>query len=163
MKAKMFRALLPIAIVFTMISCSTSESDEAPAPIVQNFSYTTVELDLMDQINTYRVSVGLNALQPINHISYKSAEHNDYMIENDVVGHQKFEQRANNIKQVLGAVKVSENVAYNFQSNEGVLNAWLLSDGHKENLEGDYTHFGISIKINPVNGKKYYTNIFMKR
>jgi uncharacterized protein YkwD len=85
------------------------------------------------------------------------------MIENDVVGHQQFEQRANNIKQVLGAVQVSENVAYNFQSNQGVLNAWLLSDGHKENLEGNYTHFGISIKINPANGKKYYTNIFMKR
>jgi uncharacterized protein YkwD len=163
MKAKMLRALLPFAIVFTMVSCSTSENDEALAPMVENFSYSAVELDLMNQINSYRESVGLNALEPINHISFKSEEHNNYMIENDVVGHQQFEQRANNIKQVLGAVQVSENVAYNFQSNEGVLNAWLLSDGHKENLEGDYTHFGISIKINPANGKKYYTNIFMKR
>jgi len=58
---------------------------------------------------------------------------------------------------------VSENVAYNYQSNAGVLNAWLLSDGHKENIEGEYTHFGISIKTNPATGKKYYTNIFMKR
>lgn len=163
MKAKMLRALLPIAIVFTMVSCSTSETDEDVAPIVENFSYSTTELDLMNKINDYRVSNGLNALQAINHISFKSAEHNDYMITNDVVGHQQFEQRANNIKQVLGAVQVSENVAYNFQSNQGVLNAWLLSDGHKENLEGDYTHFGISIKTNPMNGKKYYTNIFMKR
>lgn len=163
MKAKMFRALLPIAIVFTMISCSTSETEDAAAPIVENFSYTDVELDLMSKINEHRASVGLNTLQPINHISFKSAEHNDYMISNDVVGHQKFEQRANNIKQVLGAVQVSENVAYNYQSNAGVLNAWLLSDGHKENIEGEYTHFGISIKTNPATGKKYYTNIFMKR
>ena len=88
---------------------------------------------------------------------------NDYMIENDVVGHQYFDQRASNIKQVLGAVQVSENVAYNYQSNEGVLNAWLLSDGHKDNIEGDFTHFGISVKTNPNTGKKYYTNIFMKR
>ena len=77
--------------------------------------------------------------------------------------HQYFEQRASNIKQVLGARQVSENVAYNFQSNAGVLHAWLMSDDHRDNIEGDYTHFGISIKTNPNNGKKYYTNIFMKR
>ena len=32
-----------------------------------------------------------------------------------------------------------------------------------ENIEGDFTHFGISVKTNPTTGKKYYTNIFMKR
>lgn len=163
MKAKMFRALLPLAIVFTLVSCSSDSSEETAAPIVENFSYSDTELDLMGKINQHRASLGLNELQPINHISYKSSEHNDYMIENDVVGHQYFEQRANNIKQVLGARQVSENVAYNYQSNNGVLNAWLASDAHKENIEGDYTHFGISIKTNPNNGKKYYTNIFMKR
>ncbi len=164
MKAKMFRALLPIAIMFTLVSCSSDASDEAAVtPIVENFSYSNTELDLMNKINQHRESVGLNPLEQINHISYKSSEHNDYMIENDVVGHQYFDQRATNIKQVLGAVKVSENVAYNYQSNEGVLNAWLLSDGHKENIEGDFTHFGISVKTNPATGKKYYTNIFMKR
>jgi uncharacterized protein YkwD len=163
MKAKMFRALLPFAIVFTLISCSSDSSEDTIAPIVENFSYSDTELDLMSKINDHRISVGLTPLEHINHISYKSSEHNDYMIENDVVGHQYFDQRATNIKQVLGALKVSENVAYNFQSNEGVLNAWLLSDGHKENIEGDFTHFGISVKTNPTNGRKYYTNIFMKR
>ncbi|WP_026711341.1 CAP domain-containing protein [Flavobacterium filum] len=163
MKAKMLRALLPLAIVFTLVSCSSDSSEETAAPIVENFSYSDTELDLMGRINQHRASLGLNELQPINHISYKSSEHNDYMIENDVVGHQYFEQRASNIKQVLGARQVSENVAYNYQSNGGVLNAWLASDAHKENIEGDYTHFGISIKTNPNNGKKYYTNIFMKR
>lgn len=164
MKAKMFRALLPIAIVFTLISCSSdANEDTAVTPIVENFSYNEVELDLMNKINNHRESLGLNKLEKINHISYKSSEHNDFMIENDVVGHQYFDQRANNIKQVLGAVQVSENVAYNYQSNEGVLHAWLMSEGHKSNIEGDFTHFGISVKTNPATGKKYYTNIFMKR
>ena len=85
------------------------------------------------------------------------------MIQNEVVGHQYFENRAANIKQVLGAVRVSENIAFNYQSNAGVLNAWLNSEGHKVNIEGDYTHFGISIKEDPNTGRKYYTNIFMKR
>lgn len=164
MNAKMFRALLPIAILFTLVSCSTEDSiEDVSALKVDNFSYNETELDMMSRINDYRTSVGLNALEPINHISFKSEEHNDYMITNDVVGHYFFESRSNNIKQVLGAVRVSENLAYNYNTNNAALNAWLNSEGHKENIEGDYTHFGISIKTNPENGRKYYTNIFMKR
>ena len=107
MKAKMFRALLPIAIVFTLISCSSDSSEDTVTPIVENFSYNETELDLMNKINEHRISVGLNPLEQINHISYKSSEHNDFMIENDVVGHQYFDQRATNIKQVLGVVFLS--------------------------------------------------------
>jgi uncharacterized protein YkwD len=164
MKAKMFRALLPIAILFTLVSCSPEDSSEdVSSSKVENFSYNETELDMMSRINDYRTSVGLNALEPINHISFKSEEHNEYMITNDVVGHYYFETRSNNIKQVLGAVKVSENIAYNYNTNNAALNAWINSEGHKDNIEGDYTHFGISIKTNPNNGRKYYTNIFMKR
>lgn len=164
MNAKMFRTLLPIAILFTLVSCSTEDSTEDVSTVkIENFTYNETELDMMSRINDYRISVGLNALEPINHISFKSEEHNDYMITNDVVGHYYFESRSNNIKQVLGAVKVSENLAYNYHTNNAALNAWLNSEGHKENIEGDYTHFGISIKTNPENGRKYYTNIFMKR
>jgi uncharacterized protein YkwD len=36
------------------------------------------------------------------------------------------------------------------------------SPGHKENIVGNFTHFGISIRENPVTGKKYYTNILQK-
>jgi uncharacterized protein YkwD len=42
------------------------------------------------------------------------------------------------------------------------LNAWLASPSHKANIEGDHTHFGIAIKENPANGRKYYTNILPK-
>lgn len=165
MKAKMFRALMPVVIVLTMMSCSSDSSEATSNEVleVQSYTYTESEIDLMNRINAHRVSQGLNELQPVEHISFKSFEHNEYMIENNVVGHQQFESRASNIKQVLGAVKVGENVAFNYQSNNGVLQAWLASEGHKENIEGNYTHFGISISIDPETGRKYYTNIFMKR
>jgi uncharacterized protein YkwD len=164
MKAKMFRALLPMAFMFIMISCSSdSASVETEELQAKEYAYSQGEIDLMSKINSYRKAMGLNELLPIEHISYKSFEHNNYMIDNEVVGHQYFESRAANIKQVLGAVRVSENIAYNYQSNAGVLNAWLNSEGHKVNIEGDYTHFGIAITEDPVTGRKYYTNIFMKR
>ena len=165
MKAKLLRVLLLVAIVYSMNSCS-SDSSEAPSSStatmkVMDYSYDSSELEAMNLINTYRVSVGLNELQQINHISYKSEEHDHYMIRNNVVNHNDFVARSENLISVLGAKRVGENIAYNYNSSQSVVNAWLNSPTHKENIEGDYTHFGISIRTNP-DGKKYYTNIFVK-
>ena len=165
MKAKLLRVLLLVAVVYTMNSCS-SDSSETPSSStatmkVMDYSYDSSELEAMNLINTYRVSVGLNELQQINHISYKSEEHDHYMIRNNVVNHNDFVARSENLISVLGAKRVGENIAYNYNKPQSVVKAWLNSPTHKENLEGDYTHFGISIRTNP-DGKKYYTNIFVK-
>lgn len=165
MKAKMFRALLPLAILFTMVSCS-SDSSEAAAEdkqVVTTYNYNETESKLITLINDYRQSKGLNPLTIINHISYKSEEHNFYMIDNNVVNHDYFQQRSDNLVRVLGAEKVGENIAYNYQTAESAMSAWLNSPSHKANIEGDYTHLGISVTINPDNGKKYYTNMFIKK
>ncbi|MFN3641256.1 MAG: CAP domain-containing protein [Flavobacterium sp.] len=163
MKAKMLKAFLPIALVLFLASCSSEESSELELAKVETYLYNDVEMDMMSRINDYRDEMGLPSLEPIEHISFKSSEHNDFMIQNEVVGHHRFELRSQNIRQVLGAVRVSENIAYNYNTNNAALNAWINSDGHRDNILGDYTHFGISIKTNPANGRKYYTNIFMKR
>lgn len=166
MKAMMLRTLVPVALLFTMLSCSSDSSDENNVPnstLVENYDYNPTELDLMRIINEHRQSVNLPILQPINHISYKSEEHNEYMIENNVVNHAFFEERSQNLIQVLGAVKVNENVAYNYQTPQAALHAWLQSPGHKANIEGDFTHFGISVRTSPETGRKYYTNMFIKK
>ncbi|MFN8273968.1 MAG: CAP domain-containing protein [Flavobacteriaceae bacterium] len=167
MKTSLLRALVPVALMFTMISCSSNDTEDstsvAKPQLVQDFSYNTDELQLADLINQYRVSMGLNPLELINHVSYKSEEHTQYMIAKKSVNHDLFAERSENIIEVLGAVKVNENVAYNFMTSASALNAWLNSPGHKANIEGNFTHFGISIKVDPDTGKKYYTNIFIKK
>ncbi|OAB30350.1 Uncharacterized conserved protein YkwD, contains CAP (CSP/antigen 5/PR1) domain [Flavobacterium fryxellicola] len=166
MKLKLLRTLLLLTVICTMNSCSSdsSENQTADASVkkVISYSYNSIELETMDLINAHRVSVGLNRLEKINHMSYKSEEHDNYMIANNVVNHNDFAARSENIMKTLGAKSVSENIAYNFNTPQAVLNAWLSSPGHKENIEGNFTHFGIAIKENPVNGRKYYTNIFAK-
>jgi uncharacterized protein YkwD len=168
MKIQLFRAILPLVLVFTMISCSSDSTEDLVTPtstaaLVQNYDYTAEELELADLINAHRASLGLNNLLTINHVSYKSEEHNEYMIAKKEINHDLFAERSQNIMQVLGAVKVNENVAYNFNTPASVLNAWLHSAGHKANIEGSFTHFGISIREDAVTGKKYYTNIFIKK
>jgi len=166
MKAKLLRLFVPIALVFTLVSCSNNSNEDTSTvdkTLVTNYNYSTEELQVAQLINDYRVSQGLSPLEIVNHISFKSLEHNEYMIDNNVVNHDLFAERAENIKEVLGATKVGENIAYNFSTPGSVVNAWLNSAGHKANIEGDYTHFGISIAVNPDTGKKYYTNMFMKK
>ena len=148
-----------------MNSCSSdseTSSEEVKAEIIESYSYSASELEAMDLINEYRVSKGLNVLKKINHLSHKAEEHDVYMIGNNIVNHDNFSDRSQNIINALGAKSVSENIAYNYKTSQAALNAWLLSTGHKENIEGNFTHFGIAIKENPINGRKYYTNIFIK-
>ncbi|WP_264538266.1 CAP domain-containing protein [Flavobacterium sp. N1736] len=157
-----------IVISITMNSCTAdtaegSQEDTATTEqtLVTSYAYNDAELETMKLINEYRVSIGLNALEKINHISYKCEEHNKYMIENNVVNHNDFVARSENIMKLLGAKKVGENVAYNYKTSAAVVKGWLESAGHKENIEGNYTHFGLAVTTD-ASGKKYYTNIFAK-
>jgi uncharacterized protein YkwD len=165
MKAKMFRALLPLAIVLTMVSCSSNSSEEnaVDKTVVTTYNYNDTELKLVTLINDYRQSIGLSTLQVINHISFKSEEHNEYMIDNNVVNHDYFYDRSENLIEVLGAEKVGENIAYNYLTAESAFAAWMNSPTHRANIEGDFTHFGVSVTSDPVTGRKYYTNMFMKK
>lgn len=166
MKINLLRTLLIISVIYTLASCSSDDSTSSAETVsslkVVEYTYNATELQTMDLINNYRVSIGLNPLAKINHMSHKSEEHDNYMIANNVVNHNDFVARSENIMKVLGAKTVSENIAYNYSTPEAALNAWLASPGHKENIEGDFTHFGIAIRENPANGRKYYTNIFAK-
>ena len=166
MKRNLLRTLLIVSVIYTLNSCSsddcTTSTTSVSSLLVAEYTYNATELQTMTLINNYRVSVGLNPLEKINHMSYKSEEHDNYMIANNVVNHNDFVARSENIMKVLGAKTVSENIAYNYSTPQAALNAWLASPGHKQNIEGDFTHFGISIRENPANGRKYYTNIFAK-
>ncbi|MDR6844402.1 CAP domain-containing protein [Flavobacterium granuli] len=165
MSAKLFRFIAIGFILTVFTSCSSDDNSnetEEKLPIVMAYDYSPLELETMTLINNYRVSVGLNALEKINHVSHKSEEHDKYMIANNVVNHDDFVARSENIIKALGALRVSENIAYNYNSAQGAFDAWMNSPGHRENIEGDFTHFGLSIRENPINGRKYFTNIFVK-
>jgi uncharacterized protein YkwD len=165
MKSLVLKSFLVVALMLSLSSCSSNATEDnvAKPELIQQYVYSADEMELADLINEYRISRGLNALEVVNHVSYKSEEHNVYMIAKKVVNHDLFEQRSHNIIAVLGAVKVNENVAYNFATPNSALNAWLNSPDHKANIEGAFTHFGVSIRIDSLTGKKYYTNIFLKK
>ena len=168
MKVTIFRPLSIIALLISFASCSPDSTDGSQGSsssnytVNNNYTYSQIELDIADLVNQHRVSKGLNPLEKINHISNVSESHDEYMISINTLTHALFAQREENLKNTLGAVTVGENLAYNFSSAQSVVTAWINSQSHKENMEGNYTHFGIAVKTNS-DGKMYFTNMFIRK
>lgn len=152
-------------VAFLSFSCSTEsipdESLEAmslpAAPAAK-----TIEIEILELINAHRITEGLTPLNDHDVIKAVAFTHTDYIVEVDNVSHDNFYQRKNSLIANASATKVSENVAYAFNSAESVVNAWLDSPGHRANIEGDFTDFDISAEQNEE-GKWYFTNIFIKK
>lgn len=151
-----------------LTSCSKDSLGEEVASYDQvatkkvEYNYNAIEVEILDELNLYRSALGLNELKPLANLSVESEGHNEYMIGEGIVSHDNFSIRASILMQEVGAKKVAENVGYGYRTSEAVVNAWLKSKGHRENVEGDFTHFGISVRQD-AEGKNYFTNIFIKK
>ncbi|WP_396600963.1 CAP domain-containing protein [Algibacter sp. R77976] len=157
--------LIALLTVFTLFSCSTDNLDDQAETI--ELSLVTpqekdIEIEILELLNNHRLSLGLNPLEAMPIVKSVAHSHTDYMVDNDEVSHHNFFTRSDYLKSNAGAKKVSENVAYGYSSAEAVVKAWMRSEAHKENLEGDYTNFDISAEKN-AEGRWYYTNIFIKK
>ncbi|MCB0398891.1 MAG: CAP domain-containing protein [Winogradskyella sp.] len=165
MKAKKLLPLLAIVALLGFTSCSTDSAAEdqinsIEVPVAPQAKQ--IEIEIMELINAHRITEGLNPLNDHSTVKAVAYTHTDYMVEVNNVSHDNFFQRKQSLQLNANANIVSENVAYGFSSAESVVNAWLNSPSHRENIEGDFTDFDISAEKNNE-GKWYFTNIFIKR
>lgn len=150
--------ILLFFISLLLISCSKQDEKIYPQ---YPYNFNQEEREVMHVTNVYRNSVNLDTLKSKEHIGYICLEHNQYMITNDTINHNYFCNRSDNLIKTLHASHVGEVLAYNYNSPNSVLNAWVNSPEHKSIIEGDFTDFGVSIRQDS-NGRKYYTFIFVK-
>ncbi|WP_299520812.1 CAP domain-containing protein [Winogradskyella sp.] len=164
MKAAKLLPFIAIVALLGFTSCSTeSIEDRVDAIEVPEAPQAKqIEIEIMELINAHRISKGLSVLNDHNTVKAVAFTHTDYMIEVDNVSHDNFFQRKESLQINANANVVSENVAYGFSSAESVVNAWLNSPSHKDNIEGDFTDFDISAEKNSE-GRWFFTNIFIKR
>ncbi len=155
------------AIVFSifLMSCSVSEEGNTAtqnASEIIDIEYAQLDYEIAELINAHRISIGLQALNILNHASAEAISHNQYMVNQGVLSHDHFNERSQNLKEVVHAKQVSENVGYGYSSAQSLVNAWLNSEGHRQAIENPiYTDFGISSKKDAI-GSDYVTNIFVK-
>ena len=168
MKLRAIKPLLLCVIALIIASCSQEEDgihfEDTNATIeTSSVTYSTLENDILDLINTHRETIGINTLVKLNLVSQVAEDHTEYMIEVGTANHDNFQQRVQLLKQNADAKTVGENVAYGFASASGVVNGWLNSPDHKKIIENpDYTHFGISTECN-ASGRNYFTHIFITK
>lgn len=165
MKPTNYLPFLALMTLLTFSSCSTEDLpvDSIDAISLQNApAPKQIELEILELINEHRIGLGLNPLNNLNIVKSVAFTHTDYMVEVNSVNHDNFYQRKISLEQNANAKTVSENVAYAYSTAQSVVNAWLNSDSHRANIEGDYTDFEVSAEQNKE-GKWYYTNMFIKR
>ncbi len=129
------------------------------------FIFNTAELEksVFDQINRYRLSLGLPKLTLSEKITKQARIHSQNMANGKVpFSHQGFEQRVNAIP--IAYSSAAENVAFNQGYSDPAAEAihgWLRSREHLNNIKGDYDLTGIGVAVN-AKGEVYLTQIFLK-
>lgn len=164
MKVSKLLPFMAIVVLLGVTSCSTERMEDTidTTALLVIPEAKQIEIEIMELINNHRISAGLSALSDHNTVKAVAYTHTDYMIEVANVSHDNFYQRKQSLEANADAHRVTENVAYGFSSANSVVNAWLNSPNHKQNIEGDFTDFDVSAEQNNE-GKWYFTNIFIKR
>ena len=168
MKKSTFRFFVLVLLAVTTVSCAKESIEEEvssynhTAEEKVHFDYSEIESNILKLVNEHREALDLKPLQPIAEASVEAESHNYYMLEVGEVSHDNFGARYENLVKAVGAKAVSENVGYGYRTAEAVVKAWLKSKGHKENIEGNHSHFGVSV-VDDADGRNYFTNIFIRK
>lgn len=119
-----------------------------------------------EMINTVRIEEGLKPLKYWPSLADCAREHSKNMAYGKVpFGHQGFEKRAKKMKKEAPLRSFGENVAYNYNYSDPIaiaVKGWMESQGHKENILGDFEETGIGIAFNDQ-GDCFITQLFAKR
>ncbi|GAA3593636.1 CAP domain-containing protein [Flavivirga amylovorans] len=152
-----------LAIAFlTILTCNIGCSkDDSAADIEKEMSINIVN-EILQLVNKHRLSIGKQILETNTLAEDLAEEHNTFMIIQGDISHENFDHRADRLFDEENAKGVGENVAAKQKSAHDVMTAWLESKGHRENIEGNYTHIGISA-IKNAKGQYYYTQLFLKK
>lgn len=168
MRKSTFRTILLFFSVLILNSCAKDSLEEEinaidhTAKTSVNYTYSEIEKDILTQINDYRKVQGLKELNPLGEISLEAEDHNYYMVQTGKVSHDNFGNRYTALVNSVAARAVSENVAFGYHTGDAVVKAWINSKGHRENIESNFTHFGVSV-VEDEEGRNYFTNIFVRK
>ena len=109
------------------------------------------EKELLDLVNLHRVSMGLNALVESAPLTEVARDHSVDMMTQTYFGHLSPEGLTAGGRLSEAGVtwtSVGENLAEGWSTPRAVLDAWLLSPLHRENLErADWTHAGVGVAL----------------
>jgi len=153
-------------IIFLSLMLGSCSVDEIPVDDVVVECSVSLEIkndwkmasDVIYLINIHRNSLGIDTLKTNRGLAFDLAiGHNSYMMDQGMISHDNFEQRAVALAQD-GADAVAENEAFGQDSAQDIVTSWINSPPHLDTIEGNYTDISVAITKN-VYGYLYVTMI----
>ena len=152
-----------LPFLFIVCSCSQESSEiitnDARTEIANEISITQ---EILKLVNNHRKSVGKSSLERNAFADQLATEHTNYMISKNQISHDNFNERFQELQHNVNAKSAAENVASGYPTAERVMDGWIHSPGHKANIEGNFTHIGITA-IKNSQGSYYYTQLFFRK
>jgi uncharacterized protein YkwD len=128
----------------------------------ENASPSLFDMEILEEVNKYRTGLGLVALESNEFLWELAQEHSSRMADGSIpFGIDGLSERSDLIRTTLGSGSIAENIAKGKGTAQEIVNNWLSSVGHKENMEGNFTHTGLS-SVKGKDGNWYFTQIFYK-
>ena len=165
--ARWARALAPVVMFISLgLACTAASAPRAtaarrapvPAPVARPTDSEVVSF--VRQMNDHRVSIGLPPLIWDRRVSVVARAHSRDMLVRHFFSHTDPDGLRSRDRIGAAGIRYSalgENIAYGHATGTSVLNAWLLSSGHRANIENPtYTHHGVG-KVGT-----YWTHVFLR-
>jgi len=155
---KSIKYLVVAISLFLIHSCSP---DEDEIVVVSEESVKDRSDEIVRLINIHRESIGLSSLEKNETAKQIAIDHTNYLISVEDLNHDNFSERSSMLRSEENATSTGENVARFSIDAESLVEGWLNSTGHRENIEANFTHTGVAA-IRDSNGGYYYTQIFYR-
>ncbi|WP_062046579.1 CAP domain-containing protein [Bacillus sp. JCM 19034] len=140
----------------------TEQPDRTEAP-QQTEGISTIEQQVIDLTNQERRNQGLSELQADSSLSQVAREKSKDMQQNSYFSHTSptYGSPFDMMRDFgISYRSAGENIAQGQRSAQEVVQAWMDSQGHRENIMNpDYTHIGVGY----VEQGNYWTQMFISR
>lgn len=148
-----------VPTLFPQPTPSPSQSPSDP-----ELAIDVLEQTVFEEVNQYRVSLGLRPFQINPRLSEQARAHSQAMAEKQIpFGHTDFRKRVRKIDRIIRSRRVSENVAYIFTHKDTAKRAvqgWIKSPRHRPVLEGNYRYTGVGV-AQGERGAFYFTQVYV--
>ena len=148
-----------------VITAAISLTQQAVA-VAQNNSEMATDAEhqkrILHYVNEYRGKHHLAPLKMNKAVSEEATKHSRDMANQRTMGHAGFDGRIKRLyKKVTQCRGGAENVAYYRINDKKLVDGWIASRGHRQNILGGYNLTGIGIAHGKT-GWAYYTQIFLR-
>lgn len=155
---------LALALFVVIVASPVAEAKHVTPPgagYTVSTDYGNMAADILVYVNDYRRKKGLSKLEMNGIMSAEAKTHSEDMAAHRTsFGHSGFQGRMKRISSKIEGMQAwAENVAMGSTTAKEVVENWLKSPMHRQNIEGPYNLTGIGIAADR-NGNLYFTQIF---